>query len=200
MIKKNQLVKLSYQLFVEGETPESEVLVESAPAERPLVFVQGIGMMLPKFEEALQGKSAGEDFDFRLFASDAYGEYQEDAVLTLSKELFTIDGVFDSERVFVGNVVPMTTTDGQIVNAQVTDITEQEVTIDLNHPFAGEELHFTGKVLEVRDATADEIDRMLHPKSCCGGGCKGGGCGDDCGNNCGDNCGDGCGKGCGGCE
>ncbi len=200
MIKKNQLVKLSYQLFVEGETPESEVLVESAPAERPLVFVQGLGMMLPKFEEALQGKSAGEDFDFRLSASDAYGEYQEDAVLTLSKELFTIDGVFDSERVFVGNVVPMTTTDGQIVNAQVTDITEQEVTIDLNHPFAGEELHFTGKVLEVRDATADEIDRMLHPKSCCGGGCKGGGCGDDYGNNCGDNCGDGCGKGCGSCE
>ena len=84
-------------------------------------------------------------------------------------------GEFDDERVYEGNVIPMHTAEGQIVHAYVVEVTDKTVTIDLNHPLAGEYLHFVGKVLEVRDATAEELDQIRHPKHCCHGGgkCKG---------------------------
>ena len=64
-------------------------------------------------------------------------------VLTLDKKMFyNGDGEFDSERVYVGAIVPMNTADGQVINAQIAEITADNVTIDLNHPLAGENLHF----------------------------------------------------------
>ena len=152
-------------------------------------------MMLPAFEAQMAGKEAGEMFDFVLAAKDAYGEYLQEGLMDLPKKMFfNGDGEFDDERVYVGAIVPMNTTDGQIVKAQVCEITEDQVTIDLNHPYAGEDLHFKGKILELREATPAELDAIRHPKhGCCGGGChkkKGNSCGD---------CGDGCGD-CGGCK
>ena len=144
MIEKEKIVKVQYDLYVDGEKPGKEELMERAPKEHPLVYCHGMGMMLPQFEANMEGKQAGEAFDFRIAARDAYGEYDDEAVLTLERSVFEIDGRFDEERVFVGNVVPMTTVDGQIVNAQVSGINDTHVTIDLNHPLAGENLHFVG--------------------------------------------------------
>ncbi len=184
MIKKDMIVKLTYDLYVDGEETGKEELMERATAEHPLVYCHGRGMMLPLFEAGLEGKEAGESFDFRIAAADAYGEYDNEAVLTLSREVFCIDGKFDEERVYVGNIVPMTTAEGQIVNAQIAEITDENVTIDLNHPLAGENLHFTGKVIEVRDATEEEIASLTRKCGGCGGSC-GEGCNDGgCGNNC----------------
>jgi FKBP-type peptidyl-prolyl cis-trans isomerase SlyD len=200
VVENLKVVSATYELYITDENGKEE-LMEKATEEAPLTWCHGEGMMLPAFEAAMNGKEVGDSFDFVLAAKDAYGEYIPEGLMDLSKKMFfNGDGEFDEERVYVGAIVPMNTVDGQVVRAQVCEVTNDQVTIDLNHPFAGEALHFTGKVLEGRDATADEIDRMLHPKSCCGGGCKGGGCGDGCGDDCGDNCGDGCGKGCGGCE
>jgi FKBP-type peptidyl-prolyl cis-trans isomerase SlyD len=110
-------------------------------------------------------------------------------VLTLDKKIFyNGDGEFDSERVFVGAIVPMNTMDGQVINAQIAEITETNVTIDLNHPLAGENLHFVGKVLNIREVTEGELKALHHKGGCCGGGCKGS-C-EDCGSDCG-SCGDG---------
>ena len=99
------------------------------------------------------------------------------------------DGEFDAERVFVGAIVPMNTADGQIINAQIAEITKDKVTIDLNHPLAGENLHFVGKVLNIREVTEGEL-KALHHRGCggCGGHCGGGDC-SDCGEGgCGGNC------------
>ncbi len=187
MITENKIVKLTYDLYVDGNEAGQEDLEVRATAEHPLVYCHGRHMMLPMFEAALDGKEIGDSFDFRIPAADAYGEYDDEAVLTLDKELFCIDGKFDEERVYVGNIVPMTTAEGQIINAQVAEITDEKVTIDLNHPLAGENLHFTGKVLEVRDATEEELAHLT--RKC--GGC--GGCGEG-------ECGENCGEGCGGCQ
>ena len=100
------------------------------------------------------------------------------------KMFYNGDGEFDSERVYVGAIVPMNTVDGQVINAQIAEITAENVTIDLNHPLAGENLHFVGKVLNIREVTEGEL-KALHHRGC-GGGC--GGCKGSC-----DNCGDGCG-------
>lgn len=181
MIAKDKIVKICYDLYVDGRQNSEEELMERAPEEHPLVYCHGRGMMLPMFEESLTGKTAGEMFDFRIPAKDAYGEYDDEALLTLNKELFYIDGKFDEERVFVGNIVPMTTAEGQIINAQIAEISDDSVTIDLNHPLAGENLHFKGKVIEVRDATEEELQSLTKKcGGCCGGGCSGNDCDSDC--------------------
>jgi FKBP-type peptidyl-prolyl cis-trans isomerase SlyD len=88
-----------------------------------------------------------------------------------------------------GNLVPLMDSEGNRVNAMVVSIGTDVVTVDLNHPLAGEDLHFVGEVIEVRDATEAEIKAFLNP----GGGCGSCGCSSD-------DCGDGgCGEGSCGC-
>lgn len=173
----NKVITCIYDLFVDGQEGQEE-LMERATRENPLTYCEDFGMMLPLFEGALKGKQAGDKFDFRIGCQDAYGEYDTDAVLTLDKKLFyNGDGEFDDERVAVGRMVPMQTTDGHIVHAMVVEITADKVTIDLNHPLAGENLHFVGEVLEVRDATEEELEQLRNPHKCCGkGGCHKGEC------------------------
>jgi FKBP-type peptidyl-prolyl cis-trans isomerase SlyD len=182
-IEAKKVVTLQYDLYVDGEN-EKEEMMEQATVERPLVYCHGEGMMLPAFERAMAGLTEGDAFDFRIACQDAYGEYDDEGVLVLDKSMFyNGDGEFDSERVYVGAIVPMNTTDGQIINAQIAEITKEHVTIDLNHPLAGENLHFVGKVLNIREVTEGEL-KALHHRGC-GGGCGGckGSC-DDCGSEC----------------
>ena len=191
IVENEKVVTATYEMFVDGENGQEE-LMERATTDHPLVYCHGIGMMLPKFEEALAGKQKGDKFDFRIDHTDAYGEYDEEGVLDLDKKMFfNGDGEFDSERVYVGAIVPMNTVDGQVVNAQILEISKDKVTIDLNHPLAGENLHFVGEILDLRDVTPAELDALRHPHKC--GGCHG-----SCNSSCGDSC-DSCG-GCGGCE
>ena len=106
---------------------------------------------------------------------------------------FNGDGEFDEERVFVGNIIPMNTTDGQVIKAQVVEITDETVSIDLNHPYAGMDLHFVGKIIDIRDVTEGELQAIRHRG--CGGHCKGN-CGGNCGDGCEGSCENGCGDGC----
>ena len=188
MIENLKVVKATYSLFIMGENGQEE-LMERATEEAPLVWCHGEHMMLPAFEAAMQGKEVGDEFDFVLKAADAYGEYFPEGLQQLPKKMFfNGDGEFDEERVFVGAIVPMNTVDGQIVKAQVCEVTDDTVTIDLNHPYAGEDLHFKGKILDIRDVTEGELKAIRNPRGCCGGGCKGKSCNDcesDCGNHCG---------------
>ncbi|MBR2486315.1 MAG: peptidylprolyl isomerase [Paludibacteraceae bacterium] len=180
-VEKQKVVTLQYDLYVDGENGQEE-LMEKATAEAPLVYCHGEGMMLPAFEQNMEGLQEGESFDFRIPCQEAYGEYDDEGVLTLDKKMFfNGDGEFDSERVYVGAIVPMNTADGQVINAQIAEITKENVTIDLNHPLAGENLHFVGKVLNLRDVTEGEL-KALHHRGCggCGGHCNGGDCGGNC--------------------
>lgn len=203
-ITKDTVVRLSYEMYVAGEKEGTEELWEKAPLEHPLVYCHGENMMLPAFEFAMEGHEAGDKFDFRIAYSEAYGDYDEKGVISLDKKMFyNGDGEFDSERVYVGAIVPMNTADGQIVNAQIAEINDTTVTIDLNHPLAGEDLHFVVEIQDVREATADELEAVRNPgchgchgkKKRCGnnGGCGDGGCDGGCEGDCGEG-------GCGGCK
>lgn len=185
MIEKLKVVKATYELYINGDGGKEE-LMEQATEQAPLVWCQGEGMMLPAFEAAMEGKEVGDAFDFVLKANDAYGEYIQEGLMELPKKMFfNGDGEFDEERVYVGAIVPMNTTDGQIVKAQVCEITDETVTIDLNHPYAGEDLHFKGKILDIRDVTEGELKAIRNPHGCgkCHGKC------DDCESDCGSHCG-----------
>lgn len=190
VIEDRKFVAVSYDLYVEGEDGKPE-LWESAPAAAPLKFTCGLGMMLEKFEDNLRGLKLGDSFDFTIPCAEAYGDYVEALVLDLDREIFMTDGEFDHEHVQEGKIVEMINADGQRVNGIVLEIGKSKVKVDFNHPLAGENLNFKGKVLELRNATEEEIAVVLHPHRCgggCGscGGCGGGSCVEgDCGG-CGD--------------
>ncbi len=175
-ISQNKSVSLSYELYV-GEGDDHE-LMEKATAENPLQFIYGTNMMLPSFEKNLDGLQEGDSFDFTISAEDAYGEYVEENVVDLPKNIFEVEGKFDENVIFEGATLPMMDTNGNRMNGSVVSIGPDSVTMDFNHPLAGENLHFVGQVLEVKEATPEEIAALFS-----GGGC---GCGSDCG--CGDDC------------
>ena len=178
-ITPNKYVAVTYDLNV-GEGDERE-LMEKATAEVPLKFIYGMGMMLPAFEEALKELEVGNSFDFSIAPADAYGEYKEENVLDLPKNIFEVDGKFDSEMIKEGNTVPMMDSEGHRMNGSVLEVKQDIVVMDFNHPLAGETLHFSGTVLEVREATAEEIAQFT---SMAEGGCECGDCGGDCGGGC----------------
>ena len=168
-ISANKYVAVIYDLNV-GEGEERE-LMEKATREVPLKFIYGTGMMIPAFEDALAGLESGDQFDFSLTPENAYGEYNEDHVLELPKNIFEIDGKFDSEMVKEGNTIPMMDADGHRMNGSVLEVKKDVVVMDFNHPLAGETLHFKGEVVDVHEPTAEEIAAMT--SSSCGGGCEG---------------------------
>ena len=197
-ITANKLVAAEYELFVDGEVEGELELMEKATADQPLSFIYGMGMMLPKFEEQILGLQAGDAFDFTISMEDAYGDYDDDSVLDLDRAIFEIDGKLDEQVIFVDNIVPLMDNEGNRVNAQIVKISDTHVTVDLNHPLAGENLNFKGSILEVREATEKELAALQGGGGCGSGGCGSGGCGsggcstDDSEGGCGDG---GCGSG-----
>lgn len=190
-ISANKFVAVTYDLYV-GEGEERE-LMEKATREVPLKFIYGTGSMIQAFEDALMGLESGAAFDFTITQENAYGEYNEDYVLDLPKNIFEVDGKFDSEMIQEGNTVPMMDSNGNRMNGSVLEVRDDVVVMDFNHPLAGETLHFKGEVIDVHEPTAEEIAAMTAPAGGCGCGC------DSCGGGCGDHeHGDGCG--CSGCH
>ena len=177
-ISANKFVAVTYDLYV-GEGEERE-LMEKATREVPLKFIYGTGSMIQAFEDALMGLESGAAFDFTITPENAYGEYNEDYVLDLPKNIFEVDGKFDSEMIQEGNTVPMMDSNGNRMNGSVLEVRDDVVVMDFNHPLAGETLHFKGEVIDVHEPTAEEIAAMTAPAGGCGCGCDscGGGCGD----------------------
>jgi len=167
-ISENKLVTAEYQLFVKNANGSLD-LMEATTPELPLRYLHGLGMMMPKFEELMEGKMQGEDLEFTIAAADAYGEYSEENIIDLPMNVFTADGKLDSERIFKGAVVPLVDSTGQRINAEIVSINEDTITVDLNHPLAGEELLFKGKILDIRTPTEDEIRSLT---SCNCGSCN----------------------------
>lgn len=181
----NKYITVAYKLYT-IENGEKD-FTEEAPAEHPFQFISGLGVTLEAFEAQLTALNEGDDFDFTIPAADAYGDYNDEHVIDLPKEIFIIDGKFDSEHIVAGAVVPLMTNEGQRVNGSVVEVKDDVVVMDMNHPLAGCDLNFVGKVITSRTATSEEISELVRAMS---GGC-GGGCG-SCGGSCGGNCGDGC--------
>ena len=188
-IAPNKFVALDYELYVGDEN--ERILMEQTTPDRPLEYIQGMGMMLPAFEKQLFGLKAGDKFDFVLKYEEAYGEPSDEAVQELPREIFVdSEGKLDA-LVVEGATLPLHTPDGQIIRGSVLEIKDEVVVFDFNHPLAGEDLHFIGAIKEVHDATPEEIEQFFggHDGGCgCGcdhdhegheegGCCGGGGCG-----------------------
>lgn len=178
-ITKHTVTSLAYELKVEGK------LADKADEQQPLEYIHGTNMLIPRFEEELEGKEAGDDFDFTLSPEEAYGPYKMEYKFDIPKEAFMLNGELQEQFLQVGNIVPMRDDNGNVVRGIVAAIGEDKVTMDFNHPMAGKTLHFTGTVLAVREATEEELENGLHgeylPQEECGHKCHHchGDCGDE---------------------
>ncbi len=175
-IEINKFASLVYTLHesdVEGR------IIERVEESAPLSFVFGNGRLLPAFEANLAGLSEGSLFDFSLPAAEAYGELLEEMIISLPRHIFEDEGVLKSDVCYVGNSVPMMDSQGNRMNGTVVEIGDSFVKMDFNHPLAGTDLHFTGKVVGVRDALPEELESNSSG-GCSSCGSRNSGCGGSC--------------------
>lgn len=154
-VAKNTVVTLQYQLRRDNNEGE---LIEQTSNESPLVFLCGVGQMIPEFENQLIGKSTGSDFNFTIASKDAYGDYDPEAVGVLPIDVFRVDGEIATDMLVEGKVIPLRDPEGNLLYGTVMEVQEKDVRLNFNHPMAGLDLHFSGKVGEIREATSDELD------------------------------------------
>lgn len=155
VIEPNKVVSVHYTL-TEG-TADGQ-LVESTQGNEPLAFIFGIGAMIPDFEQQLSGLKAGDTFAFGIPAANAYGVYDETAVVEVPKHIFETDGKIPEGLLEIGNMLPLTDQDGNHFQGMVAFVGLETVKVDFNHPMAGVDLFFTGNVEGVRDAEAAELE------------------------------------------
>ncbi len=139
-VQSGDNVKVHYT----GTFDDGEVFDTSEGGE-PLAFTVGAGQVIPGFDQALLGMQIGETKNVVIPAGEAYGEREEGLVQTINREQFRLG---DAEPV-VGMALEMRTPDGQGIPMVITDVTETLVTLDANHPLAGETLHFDLRLVEV---------------------------------------------------
>ncbi|NNM51748.1 MAG: peptidylprolyl isomerase [Pseudomonadales bacterium] len=146
-IATNKVALINYTL----SNDQGEVLDSSEGAE-PLAYIHGAGNIIPGLENALQGRQKGDSFKVSIPAEEGYGERDDRLTQVVSKDMFS--GVDEIE---IGMQFHAQTDAGMQV-ITVTAVEGDEVTIDGNHPLAGETLHFDVDIVEVRDASSEELD------------------------------------------
>lgn len=151
-ISPQKVVSLTYTLKLSNGDIADETTTES-----PFAFIHGVGQTLPEFDSNLEGLKAGESFSFSLTAEQGYGSRRPDMIIEIPKSVF--DGPEVPKDILqIGNMVPMQDQSGNPLNGTIVDIADDKVTMDFNHPLADEALHFSGVIIEVRDASPEEID------------------------------------------
>lgn len=126
--------------------------IDTSEGRDPLYYLHGYGNLIPGLEDELEGKDEKEDFKVKILPEDGYGEYNKELVYVIDRSKFP-----DPKNVEVGMTFTSKTQEGNI-NLNVIGVEGDDITLDANHPLAGKELNFDVEVVEVRDATKEELD------------------------------------------
>jgi len=155
-IADKKVVSIHYTLT----NDEGEVIDSSRDAE-PLVYLHGAQNIIPGLETALLGKKAGDELAVSIDPADGYGEYNKEMTQVVPRSMF--EGVDEMEP---GMEFQAETAHGvQVI--RIAEVNGDEITIDGNHPLAGERLHFDVNVSEVREASEDELTHgHVHGAGC----------------------------------
>ena len=146
-VQDNLVITLDYKLFVEDE------MMESTEDGEPILFIQGIGQIIPGLENALYGMEVGDQKSVVIQPEDAYGEYDPESLQEAKKEEFSEEIPLD-----VGTFLDLEDDEGDVLSAQVIAAEEDTVTLDFNHPLAGKTLTFEITVTDLRPASEEELD------------------------------------------
>jgi len=141
-ISKHKVAAIHYKL-----TDNDGKVLDSSEGREPLYYIQGIGNLIPGMEEGLEGKKQGDKFNIKVSPEKGYGVKDDNQIQKVPRS------AFGGTEVKKG--MQFQTNQGQIVT--VTDVGLNDITVDANHPLAGVELNFDVEVMNVREATADEL-------------------------------------------
>lgn len=159
-ISKKTVVGLTYELKVskdEDEIESTPFSVEIRDDEDPFYFLFGESGLPEKFEELLAGKEEGEDFSFTLTVAEAYGPADDELIVNLPKSQFSNERGFSDDMLEEGGFLPLMDENGYPMQAKILKDLGEELLLDFNHPLVGFDLHFDGTIMEVREATKEEI-------------------------------------------
>lgn len=147
-ISNEKVVLMNYTL----KNDAGEVL-DTSEGREPLAYIHGKGMLIPGLETELAENEKGAKLNVTVLPDAAYGKRSDDLI-----QKANIGNFNEPEEVKVGVQFQMQTPEGGMSIATVTEIAEEEVTIDLNHPLADMTLHFDVEVMDVREATSEELE------------------------------------------
>lgn len=146
-ITANKVVTLDYTL-----TDDQGSVVDKSEGGN-FLYLHGASNIIPGLEQALEGKSAGDELTVSVEPKDGYGERNDEMTQVVPRDMF------DSEtEIQPGMQFHAQSPDGQMLVVTVVEMDDENVTVDGNHPLAGVNLNFDVKVIEVRDATQEELD------------------------------------------
>ena len=128
-----------------GTLDDGTVFDESAP-ESPLTFKIGAGQIIPGFEKAVMGMTEGDAKTVTMPSADAYGQHREDLILNIERGKVPPD-----IKVEVGQRLQMEKDNGELLHVVVTEVAEESVTLDANHPLAGKDLTFEIKLVSLTE-------------------------------------------------
>ena len=147
MIEDKKVITLEYQV-----TDEKGEVIDTSEGQEPLVYLHGAQNIISGLENALTGKNLSDTFEVKVEPKDGYGEYKEEMVQVVP--LSSFEGV---EKVEPGMVFTAQTQGGP-VQLMVTGVEEEYITVVPNHPLSGKTLGFSGKIIDIRDATEEELE------------------------------------------
>lgn len=155
-IANNTAVSIHYTL-----TNDAGEEIDSTGGGEPLVYLHGSGNIIVGLEKALHNRNVGEKFNVRIEAEDAYGEFSDDMVQVVSRDMF--DGI---DNVEIGMQFHAAVNSGSGI-ITVVKIEGDDITVDGNHPMAGQALNFDIEVIGVRLATKEELSHgHIHGAGC----------------------------------
>lgn len=146
-IHNEAVVTIDYTL-----TNDAGEVIDSSNGGEPLAYLHGAGNIIPGLESALEGKTAGDTLQVRVEPAQAYGEHHEGLLQVIDRSMF--QGV---DELAVGMEFHAQANDGSMQVVRIAGIEGEDVTIDGNHPLAGVPLNFDVTVVDVREASAEEL-------------------------------------------
>jgi FKBP-type peptidyl-prolyl cis-trans isomerase SlyD len=156
IIADNKVVTVHYSLREDGSNGE---LIEETFGGDPLMYLHGHGTMIPGFEKNLSGKKVGDSYEFTLSPEEAYGEVREENIVEVPIENFANEqGEVDRDLLEVGAPINMSDDEDNQFQGFISEVKLTSIVVDFNHPMAGLTLHFSGDIVEIRDASSEELD------------------------------------------
>ena len=146
-IAENKVVTLHYTL-----TDDEGTIIDKSD-DGSFLYLHGASNIIPGLENALTGKTAGDELKVTVEPAEAYGERSDEARQDVPREMFPADTEIEPGMQFHAEGP-----EGQMITVTVTDVSDDTVSVDGNHPLAGVTLNFDVKVVDVRDASAEELE------------------------------------------
>ncbi|MBT4165783.1 hypothetical protein HOE04_01960 [archaeon] len=156
VVEKNNKVTVEYEGRFDNKDGE---VFDSSEGKEPLNFVVGIGMVVPGFDNAIIGMDKGQEKEITLTKDEAYGDYRDELKQKVPRNVIPQD-----QKPEVGMMMIMATPQGQQMPAKITEVTDEEITLDINHPLAGKALYFKIKLVDYSEMDSEELKKMTQPQ------------------------------------